>query len=113
MRVPFRFPIGLKLAVVSITLLMLAMVPTALRTSSVFKKVSKDREADANRSQSDARASEASVILEKIVEKVTFFAPLMLKRDGGGQAQSSGTGELLRQTFLGDPDIVSIEVFKK
>ncbi len=112
MRVPFRFPIGYKLGVVSLALLLLAMVPTAFRTSSVFKKVSKDREADVNRSQADARASEASVILEKIVEKVSFFAPLMLRRDGG-QAAGGGTSELLRQTFMGDPDIVSIEVLKR
>lgn len=120
MKLPFRFPIGVKLSIASIVILLIAMVPSALKTSNIFKSVSGKREEDSNRAQAEARASEVSVTIEKVVEKVSFYGPLLVASSPASvnQASPNGTAEnsvanaVLLQSFKNDSDIISLEVYR-
>ena len=112
MKVPFRFPIGVKLAVASIVILLIAMVPSALKTSSIFKTVSSKREEDSNRAQAESRASEVTVLVEKIIEKVGFYGPLIISPAEAANGQNKNAKSMLLETFKNDADIISLEIYK-
>ncbi len=109
MKIPLRFPIGVKLASVSIVILLMAMVPSAMKTSSIFKSVSGKQEESSNSDQANSRANEVTVTLEKIIEKVTFYGPLILAANSTDKGTERSFG-FLKASFLRDPDIVSIEI---
>ncbi len=108
MKIPFRFSIGIKLVSAALLILLLAMVPSAFRTSSIFKDVSGKREEDSNRAQAESRANEVVVTLERVVEKVNFYAPLLLAAPG--KSETDKTLSILKTNFRRDPDLVSLEV---
>lgn len=118
MRPALRFPIAWKLALVSIIILLVAMVATAFKTSSIFRQVSGDREKDSNRAQADAKANEVEVTLDSLQKRVAFFGTLLLKAHNDDKAVAKSSGrrdatadrDLLVATFLADADLVSLEV---
>lgn|GEM_PF-1467079 len=112
MKVPFRFPIGVKLAAVSIGILLVAMVPSALKTSDIFKSVSGKREEDSNRAQAESRSSEVAVVIEKVIEKIGFYGPLIISPADNATGQSQNNKSILFESFKNDGDIISLEVYK-
>jgi len=114
MRVPLRIPIAVKLACVSIIILLLATIPTAFKTADIFKDVSSKREEDTNRSQADARANEVEVVLENLINRSYFFGSLLLQTTTATPARSTNTSErFVESIFRGDRDFISLDVLTR
>lgn len=74
-----QFPIAGKLIIVTTSLLLAVMIPVAIKTSDLFKEVSKKREEDSNRSQADARANEIEETIRNLIDKTKVLGSLYLK----------------------------------
>lgn len=85
MRVPFKFPIAIKLSAVTILLLLGSMVPMAWKTTDLFKTRSEEREKDVNRSEADARANEVEITLRNLLKRSRTTASAVLKATTAGE----------------------------
>ncbi len=99
-----RIPIAFKLIFITIFLLGLAAAFITMRSANRFEEISIDREQQANRDQSQARATEVEGLLISYIEKAKVVAALLLKSSGEERDKA------LDLTFTRDPDLVSVEV---
>ena len=107
MKKRFRIPIAFKLIFITVALLLGVSVWIALKSTSRFEQISTDREEQAGRDQSRARATEVEGLLLSYVDKAKVIGSLLLKSDGTERANS------LDLTFGRDKDFVVVEVLTR
>ena len=109
---PFRFfvPIGGKITFMTLSLMIAATVPIAVKTSSLFKEISGKREEESNRSNANSRAAEINGLLESYVEKLSIIGTLRLKEtvDGTAKLPTAASNVILQR----DTGIVSFQIYK-
>lgn len=105
-----RIPIAFKLITITIALLVTVAVGIAASSAARFEAISKDREEQANRDQSRARATEVEGLLLSYIDKAKVIASLLLKESAPGDAE---TAKALDLTFGRDKDFVVVEVLAK
>jgi adenylate cyclase len=104
----FRVPIAVKL--ISLTVLLLVIVASAISVTSAdrFEEISKDREEQANRDQSRARATEVEGVLVSYIDKAKVIGSLLMKGEAGPEKDRA-----LDLTFRHDADFVDVEVMAR
>lgn len=79
MRQSFRFPIFLKLILVTVFILLSAMGPVAYLTSDYFKKASGEREKLANLAEAEIRAGEVTAFLQNAINRGKTIGTMALR----------------------------------
>lgn len=102
----FKIPIAVKLITITTGLLLLASALIAYQSASRFETISMDREEDANRDQSRARATEVEGLFIGYIDKVKVIASLLMKDYPSEEAREKD----LELTFRKDNDLVAVEV---
>jgi adenylate cyclase len=105
----FRIPIAVKLISITAALLLLVSIAIAVTSATRFEQISKDREEQANRDQSRARATEVEGVLLSYIDKAKVIGSLLLKDSAEGDEK----GKALDLTFHRDNDFVSVEVLSR
>lgn len=104
----FKFPIALKLVLMTLGIVLLVMIPVAQKTTSQFIKVSGTRERDSNRSQVDARANELNVVLQDFIDKSTLLGTLLVKaKTGDGETKKESVAFQFQRAL----NFVSLNVY--
>lgn len=104
-----KIPISTKLVGVTVFILLLATVPIALQTSSIFAKTSLQREEYSNQAFAASRATEIENILSSIVEKSKVSASILYKSATNPSATSTDEFEM---NFTKDKRFISMEILK-
>ena len=110
---PMRYfiPISGKLAAMTLTLLLAAAVPIALKTTGLFLETSGKREEESNRSQAGSRAAEINGLLESYVDKIAIIGTLRIKElaDGTASKPTAASNVILQR----DKEIISFQILKR
>ncbi|MEQ1664235.1 MAG: hypothetical protein ABL927_02545, partial [Bdellovibrionales bacterium] len=134
-----RYPIVLKLVVITGVLLLTATLSIAYRSSYLFQTITEPRERDANGVAAEAKAAQVTELLSKYIDKTRMIASLIYNQgnitslgDAAAEAAQSeavtrvAPGEVLRnditqkkstqvQTaeviFDNDPDFIALQIF--
>jgi hypothetical protein len=95
----FFIPIGGKLAVMILFLLMAAAVAISVNTTSLFLETSGKREEESNRSQAASRAAEINGLLESYIDKLSIIGALRLKdvTEGVVNSESAASNIVLQR----------------
>ena len=107
MKMRFRVPIAFKLIFVTVALLLLVSVSIALKSTQRFEQISTDREEQASRDSSRARATEVEGLLLSYIDKSKLIGALLLKEQGAEREKS------IDLTFGRDKDFVAVEVLSR
>ena len=108
MKKRLQIPIAFKLITVTVVLLALSSAAIAFVSAHRFEDISIDREQQANRDQSKARATEVEGLLISYVDKVKMVAALLMKESDPADRERA-----LDLTFRRDPDLVTTEVISR
>lgn len=108
MKKRLQIPIAFKLITVTVILLAISSAAIAFVSAHRFEDISIDREQQANRDQSKARATEVEGLLISYVDKVKMVAALLMKESDPVERERS-----LDLTFRRDPDLVTTEVISR
>lgn len=103
-----RIPIVVKLVGVTLTLMLIATVSIAFRSSDLFERISGPRERDANGTAAEARAAQINILFDKYREKTGMVASLLLKEYNNQEEKEQS----LRLSFYQDPELVHVEVIE-
>lgn len=102
----FHIPIAVKLISITVGLLVLVACIITFESANRFERISKDREEQANRDQSRARAAEVEGVLISYIDKANMIASLLMKDTSSVEDRERS----LELTFRRDKDLVSVEV---
>jgi len=108
MKQRFRIPIAFKLIFVTVGLLLGVSWWIATQSTHRFEQISTDREEQAARDSSLARATEVEGLLLSYIDKVRVIAEVLERPPGDEERKKE-----LQLTFTHDKDIVAIEVINK
>jgi len=103
-----QFPIWLKLFTVSLILILLATIPTAIKNYSRLRLESVDREWQFITTQSEAKTTEVNLLIKSIIDKAMVSAGYLLE----AKLNEDREGTLNLNPFEKDPDLVSIEIIR-
>lgn len=104
-----KIPISTKLVGVTVGILLLATIPIALQTSSIFADSSMQREEYANQAFAASRATEIENILSSLVDKSKISASILYKSVTNPAATSTDEFEM---NFTKDKRFISVEILK-
>jgi adenylate cyclase len=102
-----RFPIAIKLILISIGLLLCATFLITYQSSKRFEQISMDREEDNNRFQSSTRATEVEGLLVGFIDKTKMVAGLVLQNLRKGVLKHDEIQTSVNQ----DRDLVFLQLF--
>lgn len=106
MKTGIRIPIAVKLIAFTVALLAVSSAAVTLVSAERFEKISLEREMQANRDESRARASEIEGLLTSYVDRAKIVASLLLKESGTEEERQKS----IDLTFHRDRELVSLEV---
>lgn len=109
MKKGLRIPIAFKLISITIILLAIVAVPITLQSAARFEEISIDREEQASRDSSRARATEIEGLLISYVDKAKVIASLLMKDTSSAEERERS----LDLTFGRDKDFVAVEVIAR
>src|ERR1700733_8820914 len=107
MKQRFRIPIAFKLIFITVGLLLAVSWGIATQSTHRFEQISTDREEQAARDQSRARATEVEGLLLSYIDKVRVIAEVLQRAQGEQRSRE------LDLIFKHDKDIVAVEVIGK
>ena len=110
-----RFPIAIKLILMTIILLACTTGLVAWRTSELVIEESAGQQRDANRAQAQSRGKEIEVTLANIVEKTQVFGTLLLRESVPKNHSLHDTSgkKTFKFQFKRDPEVIAITVFER
>lgn len=103
---PFRLTIWMKIFSVTIAILLIATIPTAVQIYSSVKIEAVDREWQVVSSESQSKAAEVRLIFDNLVERATISAGYLVK-EKSAPAQNKSV-----HPFYRDNDLLSVEVIR-
>jgi adenylate cyclase len=106
MKTGFRIPIALKLIAFTVALLAVTSLAVTLVSADLFGTISLDREKQANRDESRARASEIEGLLTGYIDRAKIVASLLLKDTSSDEEKQKS----IDLTFRRDREFVAVEV---
>jgi adenylate cyclase len=109
----FRISISFKLITITVGLLLLAVVPTAIQSYNFYANESTRREEINKEGQTKARAVELERIFKNFQDKIKVTASLVLKKSTETGDNKKFAKDALDLTFGRDDDLVSVEVLKR
>lgn len=104
-----RIPIATKLITITITILLLATVPIALKSSDYFEKTSSQREDFANLESASSKAKEVENIFGSFVDKTKTLSTGLMKSTS---IDNKAALEEFQFNFDKDKNFVSIEIYE-
>jgi adenylate cyclase len=118
MKQNFRFPIYLKLILVTVFILLSAMGPVAYLTSDYFKKASAEREKLANLAEAETRAGEVTSFIQGAVNRGKTLGTMLLKaRTDATHTKAKPAAETATDPvefqFQQEAGLVALEVFER
>ncbi|MGE3682781.1 MAG: adenylate/guanylate cyclase domain-containing protein [Bdellovibrionales bacterium] len=108
----FRIPIAFKLVFITVLLLAVSTALVALQSAEVFTMSAVDREQQANRDQSRARATEVEGLLVSYIDKAHVIASQLLRNTASVEEEREKE-KALELTFRRDRDFVAVEVIPR
>ncbi|OFZ19649.1 MAG: hypothetical protein A2Z20_12950 [Bdellovibrionales bacterium RBG_16_40_8] len=103
-----RIPIVVKLIVVTVSLLLLASVWIAFKSSDYFKEKSVAREREVNWIAADAKAAQVNVLFDKYRDKTRLAASLLNKAYENDKEKT----ESLHLSIINDRDLIAVYIYR-
>lgn len=105
----FRIPIAVKLIAFTVALLAVTSALVTMVSADLFETISLDREKQANRDESRARASEMEGLLLSYMDRARIVATLLLKEASSEEEKNKS----IDLTFHRDREFVAVEVIAR
>ena len=104
-----RYPIAVKLIVITLALLVGAVASITFESNRMFESNTVDRVNNSNRAQASARATQVEGLLTSYVDKTKIVASLLLKDFQNAEEKKRA----LDLSFQQDRDLVNVEVLER
>ncbi len=102
----FRIPIVLKLVGVTVTLMLIATISIALRSTKKFEEISTPREKDANGTAAESTAAQLNFIFDRYRDKIRIVSSLLFNQYSTEAERDSA----LRLSFHEEADLISLSI---